>query len=278
MAQQVIRIDCPDETGLVYRITEVLYNHGLNIVSNQEFVDPVTRHFFMRTAFEGVDTTDGIVEDLCQKLSAGANIRQATLEKRPIVILATKESHCLGDLLLRHHYGEVPADVRAVVSNHEALGSLVRRFDIPFHCVSHKGLNRRDHEEELLKVISRYEPAYLVLAKYMRIFSPSFINHFPDRILNIHHSFLPAFVGATPYAQAYERGVKIIGATAHTVTDNLDAGPIIAQDILHVNHSHTAEEMAQAGRDVEKIVLAKALKLMLEERIFIHNGRTIVFD
>src|SRR5699024_9403121 len=152
------------------------------------------------------------------------------------------------------------------VSNHDILGSLAKAFDVPFHHVSHEGLDRPDHEEELLRVISEYSPEYVVLAKYMRIFTPAFITHFPNRLVNIHHSFLPAFVGASPYVQAYERGAKIIGATAHIVTDNLDAGPIISQDILQVNHSHTAEEMAQAGRDVEKIVLAKALRLVLEER------------
>lgn len=278
MANQVILIDCPDEKGLVYRITEVLYRHGLNIVNNQEFVDPTTKHFFMRTAFNGVDSVDEIMEDLAEKLPEQSNIRHATLGERSIIILATKEPHCLGDLLLRFHYKEVPAQVKAVVSNHDTLGPLAEAFDIPFHHVPHNGLDRPDHEENLLRVISEYNPEYVVLAKYMRIFTPAFITHFPERIVNIHHSFLPAFVGASPYMQAYERGVKIIGATAHIVTDNLDAGPIISQDILQVNHSHTAEEMAQAGRDVEKIVLAKALRLVLEERVFIHNSRTIVFE
>lgn len=278
MANQVILIDCPDEKGLVYRITEVLYRHGLNIVNNQEFVDPETRHFFMRTAFNGVESADGIVEDLTEKLPAQANIRHAMLGDRSVVILATKEPHCLGDLLLRYHYEEIPAKVRAVVSNYDTLGPLAKAFDVPFHHVPHGGLSRPEHEENLLRVISEYKPDYVVLAKYMRIFTPAFIAHFPNRIVNIHHSFLPAFVGASPYVQAYERGVKIIGATAHIVTDNLDAGPIISQDILQVNHSHTAGEMAQAGRDVEKIVLAKALRLVLEERIFIHNSRTIVFE
>lgn len=276
--KQVILIDCPDEKGLVYRVTEVLYQHGLNIVNNQEFVDPTTQHFFMRTAFEGYDSTEIIVEELNARLPRQANIRHACLNNRPIVIMATKEPHCLGDLLIRHQYDELPARIQAVVSNHETLGSLAGAFDIPFHHVPHDGLDRRDHEENVLKLLSEYEPEYIVLAKYMRIFTPNFISHFPSRIINIHHSFLPAFVGASPYVQAYERGVKIIGATAHTVTDNLDAGPIIAQDILPVNHSHTAEEMSQAGKDIEKIVLAKALRLVLEEKVFIHNGRTIIFD
>ncbi|MCW9708466.1 formyltetrahydrofolate deformylase [Fodinibius salsisoli] len=278
MVRQVLHIDCPDEKGLVYRITEVLYKHGLNIVSNQEFVDATTEHFVMRTAFEGAETPNGMLEDLEQALPAKANIRRAKIGDRSMIIMATKEAHCLGDLLLRYNYGEIPADIDAVISNHEELRSLTEAFDIPFHYVDHEGLERREHEEQIQKVIDQYQSDYIVLAKYMRIFTPEFVTRYQDRIINIHHSFLPAFVGANPYKQAFERGVKIIGATAHFVTDDLDEGPIIAQDVLPVNHSYTAEEMANAGRDVEKTILAKAVKLVLEERIFIHDNRTIVFE
>lgn len=278
MGKQVLHIDCPDEKGLVYRITEVLYNYGLNIVSNQEFVDATSNHFVMRTAFEGDRTPEGVVRDLNKTLPADANIRRAEIGHRSIVVMATKEAHCLGDLLLRYSYGEIPADIDAVISNYGELEALSRAFDVPFHQVSHKGLERRAHEKQLQEVIDRYDPDYIVLAKYMRIFTPEFVNRYRGRIVNIHHSFLPAFIGANPYRQAFERGVKIIGATAHFVTEDLDEGPIIAQDVLPVNHTHTADQMANAGRDVEKTVLAKAVKLLLEERIFIHNGRTIVFE
>lgn len=278
MGNQVLHIDCPDEKGLVYRITGVLYKHGLNIVSNQEFVDATSNHFVMRTEFEGEEAPNGVLEDLEESLPDIANIRRAKVGDRSIIIMATKEAHCLGDLLLRYSYGEIPAYIDAVISNHEDLRSLTEAFDIPFHCVSHEGLNRRAHEKQVQEVINRYNPDYMVLAKYMRIFTPEFVAQYEDRIINIHHSFLPAFVGAEPYRQAFERGVKIIGATAHYVTDDLDEGPIIAQDVLPVNHSYTAKQMANAGRDVEKIVLAKAVKLVLEERIFIHNNRTIVFE
>jgi formyltetrahydrofolate deformylase len=192
--------------------------------------------------------------------------------------MATTEPHCLGDLLLRNSYGELPARVDAVISNHNSLKPLTQAFGIPFHCVNHEDLNRCDHEQQIHEVLSKYNPDYIVLAKYMRIFSPEFVEEFKNRLINIHHSFLPAFVGANPYYQAYERGVKIIGATAHFVTDDLDEGPIIAQNILPINHSYTATEMANAGRDVEKTVLAKAVRMVLEERIFIHNNRTIVFE
>lgn len=273
-----MHIDCPDEKGLVYRITEVLYNYGLNIVSNQEFVDGTSNHFVMRTAFEGDRTPGGVVRDLNEALPAAANIRQAEIGDRSIVVMATKEAHCLGDLLLRNSYGEIPAEIDAVISNYGELEALSRAFDVPFYQVSHKDLKRRAHEKQLQEVIDRYDPDYIVLAKYMRIFTPEFVSRYRGRIVNIHHSFLPAFIGANPYRQAFERGVKIIGATAHFVTEDLDEGPIIAQDVLPVNHTHTADQMANAGRDVEKTVLAKAVKLLLEERIFIHNGRTIVFE
>jgi formyltetrahydrofolate deformylase len=165
-----------------------------------------------------------------------------------------------------------------VISNHLPLGTLVERFNLPFHHVPHTGVSREAHEASLIELITRYQPDYLVLAKYMRILSSGFISRYPARIVNIHHSFLPAFIGARPYQQAFERGVKIIGATAHIVTDDLDTGPSIAQGILPVTHAHTAADMAQAGRDVEKTVLARGLRLLLEERVFLRDNRAVVFE
>ena len=198
--------------------------------------------------------------------------------KRPIVIFATKEPHCLGDLLLRHAYNELPETIQAVISNHPDLEPLARQFGIPFHHVSHANRERAEHEAEILRILAGYTPDFLVLAKYMRTLTPQFVARYPERIINIHHSFLPAFVGAKPYQRAFERGVKIIGATAHIVAEELDAGPIIAQGLLPVDHTQTASDMAQAGRDIEKFVLAKALKLVLEERVFLHRNRTIIFE
>jgi formyltetrahydrofolate deformylase len=274
----LLLIDCPDEKGLIYRITGELSRHDFNIISNQEFVDAPSEHFFMRTAFAGSTSPQVVLDELHKTLPASANIRLATTDKRPIVILATREPHCLGDLLLRHAYDELPAHICAVVSNHDSLAPLVRKFDVPFHHVSHEGRERQEHEQEILDVVAQYAPDYLVLAKYMRVLTPQFVARYPRRIINIHHSFLPAFMGASPYRQAFERGVKIIGATAHFVTDDLDTGPILVQDVMHVDHSYTAADMAQAGRDVEKVVLSKALKLVLEERVFLHRNRTIIFE
>jgi formyltetrahydrofolate deformylase len=278
MPTHLLLIDCPDEQGLVYRITGELYRHGFNIISNHEFVDASTGHFFMRTAFAGQALPDDVINQLRETLPSSAMIRLASAEKRPIVIMATKEPHCLGDLLLRHAYDELPARICAVISNYETLAPLVQKFDIPFHHVSHHEREREQHEQEVLNILDQYAPDYLVLAKYMRVLTPQFVGRYPKRIINIHHSFLPAFMGASPYRQAFERGVKIIGATAHFVTDDLDTGPILVQDILHVDHSYSAADMARAGHDVEKIVLSKALKLVLEERVFLHNNRTIIFE
>lgn len=278
MPPHILRIDCPDEQGLVHKITGVLFNAGYNILDNQEFVDLEAKRFFMRTAFEGPTAPDRVVSYLEQILPLDAVVKLVSQERQPIVILATTEAHCLGDLLIRHFSGELPGEIRAVVANHETLGSLVKPFGIPFHCVSHKDIDRPEHEKRIAEVIDSYEPEYIVLAKFMRILTPSFVAGYRNRIINIHHSFLPAFIGAKPYHQAYERGVKIIGATAHIVTDDLDTGPIIAQNVIPINHTYTASAMAQAGRDVEKIVLARAVKLALEERVFLHGNRTVVFE
>lgn len=278
MPSHLLLIDCPDERGLVHRISGVLSRYEFNITSNHEFVDTTRNHFLMRTAFSGGNDTGSAIAELKKSLPAGAQVRLASDQKRPVVILVTKEAHCLGDLLLRAAWGEYPAEIKAVIGNHAFLGPLVEKFGIPFHHVPHKGLGRAEHEAAIQVAIAPYRPDYLVLAKYMRVLSPAFITNWQRQIINIHHSFLPAFIGANPYRQAYERGVKIIGATAHFVTDDLDEGPIIAQNVVPVSHVHPATEMAQAGQDVEKIVLAKALRLVLEERVFLHGNRTVVFE
>jgi len=275
---QILLIDCPDQKGLVYHITKQVYAKNLNIISNQEYVDVDSAHFFMRTVVEGNDLDDKFLNSLKKVLPDRANIRLTAITKRPIVILATKEPHCLGDLLLRNTYGELPCDVKAVVSNHDYLQTLAASFGIPFHHIPVAGLSRAKHEDLVSECIAGYNPDYVVLAKYMRVFTPEFVAKYPRRIINIHHSFLPAFAGASPYRQAFERGVKIIGATSHFVTEKLDEGPIISQNVIPVNHTFSADGMAQAGRDIEKNVLAAALKLVLEERVFIFRDKTIIFE
>lgn len=278
MTSHILLINCPDESGLVYKITSVIYKHRLNIISNGEFVERTFNHFFMRTEFSGSFNSDELLNDLQATLPVGVHIKLSDNRKKNIVILATREHHCLGDLLLRHAFNELQANILCVISNYEVLRDLTEKFGIPFYFIDHENKSREEHEAEVLKKIEEYDPEFLVLAKYMRILSPEIVTKFSNRIINIHHSFLPAFVGANPYVQAYERGVKIIGATAHFVNDNLDEGPIIAQSIIPVTHSQSAKEMAQAGRDVEKIVLANALQLVFNERVFVYRNKTVIFD
>ena len=273
-----ILIECPDQPGLVFGITGVLFRHGLNITANSEFVDHEGGRFFMRTEVAG-EMNDAAVElELQQILPKDSKVRVHSRRKKNIVVMASREPHCLGDLLLRHAYGELNANILAVISNHDILKPLTEGFGLPFIHVPVENLSRQEHEELLLRQIESYKPEYLVLAKYMRVLTPAFVGQMRHRIINIHHSFLPAFIGANPYRQAYDRGVKIIGATAHFVTDDLDEGPIIMQDIHPVSHAYDADAMRQAGRDVEKVVLARALKLVFEDRVFISGNKTIVFE
>ncbi|MBN2825755.1 MAG: formyltetrahydrofolate deformylase [Campylobacterales bacterium] len=277
MKEARVLIDCPDEKGLVYNISKVFYEMELNIDKNREFVDSEANKFFMRSKVSGEFDAKVLQEALVAVMPDQANVRVIEPSKKKIVLMATKESHALGDILIRWESGELEADIEAVVANHEDLKSLTRRFDIPFIYVSAEGIEREEHEKRLIEVLGELEFDYIVLAKYMRILSDDFVKRFEWKIINIHHSFLPAFIGANPYKQAYERGVKIIGATAHFVTSDLDEGPIISQDVISVNHNYDWQDMQKAGRDVEKIVLSRALHLVLSDRIFIHQNRTIVF-
>ncbi|MFT3703686.1 MAG: formyltetrahydrofolate deformylase [Agriterribacter sp.] len=272
-----ILIDCPDEKGLIYRITQVLFNKSLNIVKNREFVDEDTNRFFMRTEVEGVVDESILMQELTTCLPQNSYVKITSGRRKKLVVLATKENHCLGDLLLRNHFAEWNAEIAAVISNYELLKDFTERFNIPYHAAIPGELSRDAHENIISTLIDQYAPDYVVLAKYMRILTPGFVKKYNNRIINIHHSFLPAFVGAHPYRQAYHRGVKIIGATAHFVNDNLDEGPIICQNVIPVDHSQNAVEMAKAGKEVEKMVLAQALKLVLEDRVMLSGNKTVVF-
>jgi len=273
----IIKVDCPDKKGLVYKVSEVLYKNGVNIITNREFVDLENRRFFFRAEVNGEVLVEEIKNELQRELGNDANIYMSKRKKKNIVILCTKEAHALGDILIKHYSGELNANILAVVSNYEILKPLVEKFDIPYHFISHEGLSRVSHEEQILKVLKSYEIDYIVLAKYMRILTPEFVKNYTNRIINIHHSFLPAFIGANPYKQAYNRGVKIIGATAHIVNDNLDEGPIISQDIIRVDHTYSWKDMQLAGRNIEKTVLSNALTLAFDDKIFINGNKTIIF-
>jgi len=277
MEKKILLTDCPDDKGLIAKITNICYKHQLNIIKNDEFVDREKGRFFMRTALEGIFNDMTFLEDLDMTLPQGAERLLVSAERKRLVLMVTREPHCLGDILMKCYSGALDVEITAVIGNHPDLAGLVQKFDIPFHCVSAEGLDRRSHEQQVAALVDEYNPDYLVLAKYMRVLTPDFVARYSGRIVNIHHSFLPAFIGAKPYQQAYERGVKIIGATAHFVTNDLDEGPIIEQDVIHVDHAYSAEAMADAGRDVEKQVLSRALQLVLQERVFIHGNKTVVF-
>lgn len=274
----IIKIDCPDAKGLIYNIAQNLFQWGCNIESNHEFVDPTSKHFFMRTVVEGVIDVEVLKASLIDKLPANANIEIIRPKAKKIVVLVTKEYHCLGELLLRNKFGELQVELVGIIGNHETLSELASKFEIPFHYVPSDNMTRESHEQKVMNIINGYNPDYLVLAKYMRILTPHFTNTYLHQIINIHHSFLPAFIGANPYKQAFERGVKLIGATAHFVNHDLDEGPIITQDTLKIDHSKNHKELALAGKDVEKIVLMRALKLVTEDKVFVHGNKTIIFD
>jgi formyltetrahydrofolate deformylase len=278
VSQYRVLIDANDEKGLVHKVSTVFFNNDLNMLSNSEFVDKENNKFFMRSVVDGDIDLDKLQEALTEVLPSSAGIKLIEPKKKNIIIMATKELHALGDILIRHEAGELDANILAVISNYDELESLVTRFDIPYVTVSHEGCERIEHEQKIIECIDSFKDVdYIVLAKYMRILTPRFVETYEDKIINIHHSFLPAFIGANPYKQAYNRGVKIIGATAHFVNNNLDEGPIIAQEVIHVDHAYSWRDMQRSGRDVEKVVLSSALKLALEDRIFVYANKTVIF-
>lgn len=274
----IIVIQCKDQVGLVASITTILAKHQLNIISMREYVDKVENMFFLRLHVD--DNKDEVLLEQYIKdvLPNDAVISVNPKPSKKVIVMVSKEYHCLADILIRNYFNTFGATVQCVIGNHAILKEICERFDMPFYMVSHEEINKTEFEEKIASIIDGYEADYIVLAKFMRILSPSIVAKFPMRIINIHHSFLPAFVGANPYRQAFERGVKLIGATAHFVSNELDEGPIIAQQIIPVNHTFTASDMIKAGKEIETSVLAKALKLVFEDRVFVYNNKTVVFE
>ena len=274
----VILIQCKDQVGLVGAIANILAEQGINIVSMREHVDTIDNRFFLRVVVVGSGDFLLVERQLKAVLPAEASIKINPQPEKKVIVFVTKDYHCLSDILVRNHFKTLGATIQCVIGNHTTLEEICKRFDVPFYFVSPENIDKQMFEASLLEIIERYEADYLVLAKFMRILSADFVERFTFRIINIHHSFLPAFVGASPYKQAYERGVKLIGATAHFVTNQLDEGPIIAQQIIPVTHSFTSADMVRSGKEIETAVLAKALQLVFEDRILIHKNKTIVFE
>ncbi|HRD36280.1 MAG TPA: formyltetrahydrofolate deformylase [Candidatus Nanopelagicaceae bacterium] len=276
----IATLQCADQRGIVHAMTSSVLACQGNIIENQQFTDPVTNSFVMRTRFEtssSLDTAREVLFEGLSKFNPELTIRDNASPKRALVMV-TKESHCLRDLLYLLELGELPIQIPLVVGNHEELKSLVESHGIKFKYLPISIENKESSETQLLSLIDSEKIDFLVLARYMQILSPDFCDKLSNRIINIHHSFLPGFKGAKPYHQAHAKGVKIIGATAHFVTKDLDEGPIIEQDVAHVSHASTPEELIAIGRDIERRVLARAVKLYAEDRIFIVGNRTVIFN
>lgn len=279
MGSALILIQCHDQVGLVSRISGTIVSHNLNIDAMREFVDVNESLFFARLECSGqVPESELLCNELEKHLPEGAIVKVNPVSPKKMAILVTKEYHCLGDILVRNYFHPKDIKVCCVLGNHSDLKSFTEGFSIPFHHVSNKDRSKKDFEREMSDILKTYDPDYLVLAKFMQILSPDFVATYPNRIINIHHSFLPAFAGSRPYRQAFERGVKLIGATAHFVTGELDEGPIITQQTITIDHTYTVDEMVKAGQEVEKAVLNKALSLISRDKVFTNGNKTIVFE
>ena len=275
-------VSCPDRKGLVAALAQLLYDHGANILHAQQHTEAASRTFCQRIHFETDDldiAPDQLSELLRIECGRYAMRWRLTYSDRPkrVAIFVSKFEHCLYDLLLRHQLGELPCTIPLVISNHPELERVSESFGVPFRVFPISPDTREDQERKELALLDELAVDLVVLARYMQILSGDFVARYPERVINIHHSFLPAFMGARPYHQAHERGVKLIGATAHYATLDLDEGPIIAQDVVACSHADTPTELARKGRDVERMVLARAVHAHLEDRIVVAGTRTVVF-
>lgn len=278
-------ISCPDRRGLIAAVSSFIAMHDGNILSADQYVSDgeAGGTFFMRLEIEGEgfnlarDEFGGAFAPLARKHGMDWRVSYTDAPKR-MAILVSRYDHCLTDLLWRWDSGELEAEIPLVVSNHRDLAARVGAYGIPFHYLPVTRETKAEQESEILDLLAEHGVDFVVLARYMQILSPGFVDAYPHRIVNIHHSFLPAFAGADPYRRAHERGVKTIGATAHYVTDELDAGPIIHQDVAHVTHRDTVEDLVRLGSEVERRVLARAVRWHLEDRILVDGGRTVVFE
>jgi formyltetrahydrofolate deformylase len=283
MSGIVFLIDCPDQRGLVASTSTFFFERGFNILSCQQYADPETRSFFMRMklSLDDLKTSRKRLEEEFGAFADGFDMKWAvhyTDYVPRVAVLVTRESHCLYDLLLRTEEGELRCEIPVIVSNHPSLEGVADRFRIPYHCLPVTGESKAEREDELLALLDQYHIDLVVLARYMQILSAKVVEPYRGRVINIHHAFLPAFQGAKAYRHAYERGVKMIGATAHYVTEDLDEGPIIEQGVERVTHEHKPDDLVQIGRDIERVVLARAVRAHLEHQIIISGRRTICFS
>ena len=277
----ILTLSCPDRTGIVYRVTGLLYELGCNILDAQQFGDEETQRFFLRVHFDvpSLAEADVLQEGfaaLADNFGMDWQIHDARRRAR-LLVLVSKQGHCLNDLLFRAHSRQLPVDIAGIVSNHGDFAALADSYGVPFHHLPVTAATKATQEQQIVELVDKQNIDLVVLARYMQILSPELCDALAGRAINIHHSFLPSFKGAKPYHQAHQRGVKIIGATAHYVTRDLDEGPIIEQDIARVDHAMTPKELVRVGSDTESQVLARAVRRHVEHRILLNGHRTVVF-
>jgi len=279
----ILLLSCPDRKGLVSRISNFIFERGGNIIDLDEHVNAHEQRFFLRVAWEMKEFSvnpDKIQEaflPMVTEFHADWSIR-LNRDRHRLAIFVSKFDHCLQEILWRQELKEFDAEIAMVVSNHPDLGFLAERYRVPFHVFQITNENKEKQEAAEQELMKKEKIDTVILARYMQVLSPEFVAQYPNSIINIHHSFLPAFAGRNPYKQAYDRGVKIVGATSHYVTEVLDDGPIIEQDIVHITHKDSLEDLIRKGRDLERLVLARALRLHLQDRILVHGRKTVVFE
>ena len=278
----ILLISCPDSKGEVATIANFVYRHNGNILHADEHADEESGLFLMRVEFDPKDFDIDLADfgkhflPVAEAFQMKWRLAQSSLRQR-MIILVSKYDHCLVDLLYRHKSGELACDIPLIISNHSDNQAIADFYKIPYAIVPVTKDNKAQAEATIQSLIDEQKPDFMVLARYMQILSNGFVNRYPQRIINIHHSFLPAFVGARPYHQAFERGVKLIGATSHYVTEVLDDGPIIEQDVVRVSHRDTVEDLIRKGRDLEKVVLSRAVRWHVENRVLLYGNKTVVF-
>jgi formyltetrahydrofolate deformylase len=283
----ILLVSCPDARGEVAAISDFVYRHGGNILHADEHADEESGLFLMRVEFDpkdfDIDLADNVHADFTKHFSPIAEKFQMTwrlslsTDRPRMIIFVSKYDHCLVDLLYRHRSGELACDIPLIISNHPDNRAIADFYKIPYTIISITKENKQESERQIESLIQEHKAEFIVLARYMQIFSSDFVKRYPQRIINIHHGFLPAFIGAKPYHQAFDRGVKLIGATSHYVTEVLDDGPIIEQDVVRVSHRDTVEDLIRKGRDLEKVVLSRAVRWHVENRVLLYGNKTVVF-
>lgn len=282
-ALATLLVSCPDRRGIVAALAQVLAGHGANILDSDQHTDRDAGQFFQRIRFDLAElTTDKLtlqraVAEVAGRFQLKYRIEYAERRQR-VALFASRQDHCLIDLLLRHRSGELGCDIPLVISNHPDAGKIAAQYGIEFQLVAKTPETKVEQERREIELLEKTGIDLIVLARYMQVLSPNFVKAFPERIINIHHSFLPAFVGGKPYHQARERGVKLIGATAHYATADLDEGPIIEQDVVRCSHRDTVVDLVRKGRDLEKVVLARAVRWHLDHRVLVYGNKTVVFE